>query len=129
MVRWHGKHPGPWDFFYTFNDAAKKNMDWFWNNWFFSNNYIDYAVKSVVKKGNSYSVAIDNIGGMAAPVNIIATYDDGSNESFHQTPAIWEKDQRQAIVTINAKKKVTSLRLNGGIFMDADESNNSFKAN
>lgn len=129
MDRWHGKHPIPWDFFYTFNDAAKKNMDWFWNNWFFSNNYIDYAVKTVVKKGNGYSVAIDNIGGMAAPVNIVATYDDGSNEYFHQTPSIWEKDQKLATVNINAKKKVTSVRLNGGIFMDADESNNSFKVN
>ena len=35
MNRWHGKHPIPWDFFYTFNDASGKNLNWFWTNWFF----------------------------------------------------------------------------------------------
>lgn len=126
MNRWHGKHPIPWDFFYTFNDVAKKNMDWFWSNWFFSNNYIDYAVKNAVKKGSGYAVTIDNIGGMAAPVNIIATYADGSSGTFHQTPAIWQANQKQATVTIATSKKITAIKLNGGIYMDADESNNVF---
>lgn len=129
MNRWHGKHPIPWDFFYTFNDVAKKNMDWFWSNWFFSNNYIDYAIKDAVKKGSGYAVTIDNIGGMAAPVNIIATYADGTNETFHQTPAIWQANQKQATVIISTNKKPASIKLNGGIYMDADESNNVFKTN
>jgi aminopeptidase N len=30
MNRWHGKHPLPWDFFFTFNDVTKKNLNWFW---------------------------------------------------------------------------------------------------
>ncbi|MBL0180818.1 MAG: M1 family metallopeptidase [Chitinophagaceae bacterium] len=129
MNRWHGKHPIPWDFFYTFNDVAKKNMDWFWSNWFFSNNYIDYAIKDAVKRGSGYAVTIDNIGGMAAPLNIIATYADGTNETFHQTPAIWQANQKQATVIIATNKKPASVKLNGGIYMDADESNNVFKTN
>jgi len=129
MDRWHGKHPIPWDFFYTFNDVAKKNLDWFWNNWFFSNNYIDYALKTAVKKGNGYAVTIDNIGGMDAPVDIIATYEDGSTEKFHQSPSIWQADQKQATVNISTKKKPVTVTLNGGIYMDADESNNSMKVN
>jgi len=63
---------------------------------------------------------------MAAPVNIIATYEDGSTETFHETPAIWMKDQTQTTVNISAKKKVQSINLEGGIFMDADVSNNSW---
>ncbi|HWC53300.1 MAG TPA: M1 family metallopeptidase, partial [Chitinophagaceae bacterium] len=34
MDRWHGKHPIPWDFFYTFDDVSGKKLDWFWSNWF-----------------------------------------------------------------------------------------------
>ncbi|HRH61469.1 MAG TPA: M1 family metallopeptidase, partial [Chitinophagaceae bacterium] len=49
MSRWHGKHPIPWDFFYTFNDAAGENLNWFWRNWFFSNNYIDMGINSAAK--------------------------------------------------------------------------------
>jgi len=54
MERWHGKHPIPWDFFYTFNNVSGENLNWFWNNWFFSRNYMDIAVGDVVKsKKNS----------------------------------------------------------------------------
>jgi len=127
MNRWHGKHPIPWDFFFTFNDVAKRNLNWFWNNWYFSHNYIDLAVRSATRSGNDYSIIIENVGGMAAPVNVIANYSDGSKESFHQTPAIWQNNQQKAIVKISSKKKVESVSLDGGIFMDADTTNNTWK--
>jgi hypothetical protein len=128
MDRWHGKHPIPWDFFYTYNNVSGKKLDWFWSNWFFSNNYIDLSLKNVVKTAKGYSITIDNVGGMAAPTDIVFTYGDGSTERFHQTPAIWEKNQQQTIVSIATKKKVASIKLDGGIFMDADESNNTWQA-
>jgi hypothetical protein len=81
----------------------------------------------VKKNKNGYAVSIKNIGGFAAPVDVVATYDDGSSETFHQTPAIWEADQKQTTVNISTKKKIISVQLNGGIWMDADERNNSFK--
>ncbi|MFI5188225.1 MAG: M1 family metallopeptidase [Chitinophagales bacterium] len=127
MSRWHGKHPIPWDFFFTFNDVAGKNLNWFWNSWFFSNNYIDLAIKSATNTGNEYSVTIENIGGMPAPVNVIVNYTDGTKESFHQTPAIWQNNLQQATVKISTSKKVASINLDGGIFMDADPSNNAWK--
>jgi hypothetical protein len=124
--RWHGKHPIPWDFFNTFNDVSGKNLNWFWNNWYFSHNYIDLAVKSVRKVGRGYAVVIDNIGGMAAPVNLYVRYRDQSVDTLHETPAIWQADQRQATVTIATRKTIQSLVLDGGIFMDADTTNNSW---
>ncbi len=127
MNRWHGKHPLPWDFFFTFNDASGKNLNWFWNNWFFSNYYIDLAIKSAVKSGNGYSVTIENIGGMAAPVNVVVNYSDGTKESFHQTPVIWQNNQQQSTVKISTNKKIESINLDGGIFMDADTNNNTWK--
>lgn len=126
MDRWHGKHPIPWDFFNTYNDVSGKNLNWFWNNWFFSNNYIDLSVTDVKPNASGYSISIKNIGGMDAPVNIVATYEDGANEIFHETPAIWLNDQTQTTVNINTKKQIKRLQLDGGIFMDADESNNTW---
>ena len=126
MDRWHGKHPTPWDFFYTFNDVSGKNLNWFWNNWFFSHYYIDMALTDVKAKGDTYTLSIKNIGGMAAPIDVQAQYEDGTSEKFHQTPAIWTNDQTQTTVSIHTKKKVQSLTLEGGIWMDADVSNNSW---
>ena len=127
MFRWHGKHPIPWDFFYTFNDVAGENLNWFWSNWFFSNNYIDFAIEKVGKTATGYSIDIKNIGGYPAPMDIVVGFSDGSKETFHQTPRLWEKNPKQALVNISTKKKIQSVELNGGIFVDADESNNSWK--
>jgi hypothetical protein len=128
MDRWHGKHPLPWDFFFTFNQVSGKNLNWLWNNWFFSNNYIDLSINSSTKTALGYQLKIDNVGGMAAPVDVIVTYQDGTSEKFHQAPGIWEKNQKQALVNISTKKPVQSISLDGGIYMDADESNNIWKA-
>jgi Peptidase family M1 domain len=122
--RWHGKHPIPWDFFNTVNDVTGQNLNWFWNSWYFSNNYIDLAVGGVEKTGNGYTVVVNNIGGMPAPVDLEAHYADGSNEVIHETPAIWATDPKRATVTISTGKSLQSLLLNGGIWMDADSTNN-----
>ncbi|MFI5133446.1 MAG: M1 family metallopeptidase [Chitinophagales bacterium] len=128
MDRWHGKHPIPWDFFFTYNDVSEKNLNWLWSNWFFSNNYIDLSLKNTNITNKGCTLTIENIGGMAAPVDVVLTYDDGSTEKFHQTPAIWEKNQKETTVSIATKKKIQSIKLDGGIFMDADESNNVWPA-
>lgn len=126
MDRWHGKHPTPWDFFNTFSNVSGKNLNWFWNNWYFSNNYIDFAVDGVTKASAGYSLVINNIGGMDAPVNIRVQYTDGSSETIHKTPAIWESNQKKAIVAIPTKKTIRALDLDGGIWMDADTTNNKW---
>ncbi len=128
MDRWHGKHPIPWDFFNTFNDVSGKNLNWFWRNWYFSNNYIDLAVGSVRKTRTGYSVVIDNIGGMAAPVDLRVRYGDGSTDTIHETPAIWESNQQLATVAIATRKAIQSLELEGGVWVDADSSNNVWAA-
>jgi hypothetical protein len=131
MNRWHGKHPTPWDFFYTFNNAAGKNMNWFWTSWYFSNNYIDLAIDKVEENaGNGAAVFLRNIGGMPAPFDLIVHYSDGSSETLHQTPALWSADQKNASVTLSfsGTKRLRSIDLKGGIFVDADASNNKWTA-
>jgi len=128
MNRWHGKHPIPWDYFNSFSNAAGKDLTWFFHNWFFTNNYIDLAVEKVDQAKKKSSVTIQNIGGFAVPVDMKVTYADGSTETLHQTPAIWQADQRHATVPLNAKKTVKSIELAGGIFVDANEKDNKWTA-
>lgn len=127
MSRWNGKHPLPWDMFNSFNDASGKNLNWFFQNWYFSYNYIDVAVNGVEASGNNYKVNIKNIGGFAIPLDVVVKYSDGTTEKFHQTPEIWSKDQKQTSVLVSASKPVKSILLDGGIYMDADETNNNWE--
>jgi hypothetical protein len=127
MSNWNGKHPLPWDFFNSFNTAAGKNLNWLWNNWFFSTYYIDLVLKKAEKKGMQYKLSIDNIGGFAVPFDIVVKYTDGSSGTFHQTAAVWEKNHQKAIVNITAKSGVESITLDGRIFMDDTPENNTWK--
>jgi hypothetical protein len=126
MDRWHGKHPIPWDFFNTFNNVSGRNLNWFWSNWFFSNNYVDLAIRGVTKAGRGYSVTIDNIGGLAAPFDLRVSFADGTNDTIHRTPAAWEASQRSVTVTIPTRKKVQSVEVTSGIWVDADIANNTW---
>ncbi len=128
MDRWHGKHPLPWDFFNTFNDVSGQNLDWFWHNWYFTNGYIDLAIQGVKREKKSYTVTVQNIGGFVAPFDVQVKYADGSTNTFHQTSAIWQNNPQQASIKIPTKKKIQSVTLAGGIFMDADEVNNLWLA-
>jgi hypothetical protein len=61
---------------------------------------------------------------MPAPVDLEAHYGDGTSEVVHETPAIWAADQRRTTIAISTRKSLQSLVLNGGIWMDADSTNN-----
>ena len=124
MDNWNGKHPIPWDYFNSFNTASGKKLNWFFNNWFFTNNYIDLSVRNVDK--NIVSVA--NEGGFAIPFDVVITYQDNTKETLHQTPAVWESNQKLAKVILKNKKQIKSLALDGGIFMDATPLNNLWTA-
>jgi len=128
MDRWHGKHPIPWDYFYSMSNASGKNLDWFFNNWFFTNYYIDLGINKVTKTANGYQVAINNVGGFAAPFDVIVNYADGTTATIHQTPAIWEADQKKTLISIKTAKPLASVKLDGGIFMDANEKDNVWVA-
>ena len=127
MERWNGKHPIPWDFFNTFNDATGQNLNWFWNSWFFSHNYIDLSLKDVKTTAGNTTVSIVNEGGMPVPFDVVVTYADGETERFHQKPTVWQKDGKNVTIPVKTKKPVVSVKLDGGIYMDAAPKDNEWK--
>ena len=45
--RWAFKHPTPYDFFRTMEDASGVDLDWFWRGWFYTTDHTDIAIKEV----------------------------------------------------------------------------------
>jgi len=128
MARWNSKHPLPWDMFNTFNNASGENYNWFFNNWFFSYNYLDLAVKSVQPIEGGYSLQVENLGGMAMPFDIQVVYADGSQASFRQNPRIWQDSPQMATIQISSTQTLKSLTLDGGIFMDLNPGDNTWES-
>ncbi len=121
---WHGKHPTPWDMFNSFNAGTGKDLNWFWNAWFFTYGYIDYSVAGVEKNGSGSIVKIKNLGGFPAPVDVVVTFDDDTTETLHQTPALWKANMKEASVNIASAKTIKSVNLDGGIYMDYNPKDN-----
>ncbi|MGN8034686.1 M1 family metallopeptidase [Chitinophaga sp. 22321] len=127
MDNWHGKHPIPWDYFYSFSTAARQNLNWFWNNWYFSNNYIDLTLATAKLAAGKASLRIVNAGGFAVPFDIIVTYKDGTTKSVHQTPAVWKANAKEVLLNVAYAKEVKEIRLDGNLFMDANEKDNVWR--
>jgi hypothetical protein len=118
MDSWNGKHPIPWDYFYSMNTGSGENLNWFFNNWFYTNNYIDLKITNASQQKDKLMLNVDNIGGFAVPFDAVVTYEDLSVEKTHFTPQIWESDQKKAVISVSTKKKAKSVLLDGGLFMD-----------
>ena len=45
--RWAFKHPTPYDFFRTMEDASGVDLDWFWRGWFYTTDHCDIAISDI----------------------------------------------------------------------------------
>jgi aminopeptidase N len=122
MNRWKGKHPQPFDFFNTWNDAAGENLNWFWKPWFFDWGYPDLAVTGMDKKG----IIIENRGTMPTTVAGEITYNDGTKETFRRTAEVWKQGNTQIYIPVKAGKTVQQVTLGDPLVSDAVKENNIY---
>jgi len=128
MSNWNGKHPIPWDYFNSMNAGSGQDLNWFFQNWFFTNNYLDLAISKVMPAKGKSTVAVKNVGGFVIPFDVVVTYADGKVNTIHQTPAVWKANQKEVNIIVNTPKKITSISLDNGIFVDATPRDNVWEA-
>lgn len=128
MNRWKGKHPAPFDFFLTWNEASGQDLNWFWKPWFFDWGFPDLTIQGVEfdKDYNASIVKVMRIGNIPVPLHLVVTYNDGTSESFHQTAATWKDDETFVEIRGAAGKTVSSAQLGGTTIPDVDLSNNVY---
>ena len=95
VKHWAFKHPLPYDFFRTMNDAAGEDLNWFWKSWFFTTWKIDQAVQAVdyVKNDPAQGALITlvNKEKMAMPVDLLITQENGTTETLHLPVNVWQR--------------------------------------
>ena len=128
MRRWNGKHPTPYDFFFTFNDVTGQDLGWLYTPWFFEFGYADLAIGAVSRDGDSYAIEIRRVGSQPAPVRLTVTYTDGSSEEVHETAAIWRDGGTTHTVELTTANEILEIQLGGPNIPDADPSNNEYRA-
>jgi hypothetical protein len=127
IEQWNGKHPMPNDFFYSMNEGAGKNLNWFWKKWFFEGGMPDLAIRSAKRTGNRMTVVVVNKGGKPVPVDLQVTYADGSREKIHKTIAVWEKGAAATTVIFPVTRPVSKLMLSDPHTPDSFPKDNVFE--
>lgn len=100
MNSWNGKHPTPYDFFYSFNKGTGKNLNWFWKKWFFGWGYPEMSLAMrLQKKGNPIAI-VRNTGGLPLPVVLTIKTKEGKTIVKKYSPSVWEKNPDIFSVTL-----------------------------
>ena len=127
IYRWNGKHPIPYDFFFTFNNVTGENLDWFWKPWFFERGYPDLSIKDVKVSGNKVEVIIEKIGLLPIPVELRLIADDLSEIIIYKDSSIWKNGESQITLEKNIDQKIELVELGSSIIPDVNKKNNTFE--
>lgn len=123
---WKGKHPSPYDFFNCINTQSGTNLNWFWNDWFFSKITPDLAIKSVTKRGHKYTIAIKKIGVGMVPVHLTIFFEDGTQQSYNNNVSCWLKGNDVHTIKMRSNVSIKKITLGNDFDVDVDNSNNAW---
>jgi aminopeptidase N len=94
--RWAFKHPTPWDFFRTMENAGGEDLAWFWKGWFENNWRLDVAVNDVKYVNGDASkgslITLTNMEKMAMPVILEIKTKSGKTDRLKLPVEIWERN-------------------------------------
>lgn len=133
IERWAYKHPTPWDFFRTIENATGEDLEWFWKGMFIYNYKLDQAITSVTYINNDPSkgalVTIKNLDRMVMPVYLKYTTVSGKTGSDYIPVEVWQNGDTW-VQKIKTKEKLSSVEINpDNVFPDINDSNNKWTGN
>lgn len=123
---WNGKHPIPYDFFFTFNRIAGEDLSWFWKPWFFETGFPDLAIEKVTT-GKTTNVIIKKVGSYPVPVDLKILYADGTEEIIHKPASVWKNGDDTFKIDLNNNKNYKKLELISILGPDVNKANNIFE--
>ena len=127
MRKWNGKHPTPYDFFFTFDKVTGEDLSWYWKPWFFETKYPDLSLSNIEFENRDVNLIVQNIGGLPLPIIVKAYYEDGSNKTvINKSASVWKAGNQEIKLRFTSDKKVTKLELGTTQIPDTDLKNNHF---
>ena len=122
--RWNGKHPMPYDFFNSMNAGADRNLNWFWQRWFFDGGYPDLAIAAVTQTTTGYNLTIQAKGSKPVPIDLTVTFADNTTQKLHRSIGVWETGATVVTVPIATKQLVKRVTLGSTLVPDSFPADN-----
>jgi len=128
VKRWAFKHPTPYDFFRTMENAGGEDLGWFWRGWILNNWKLDQGVKEVKYVESDPSkgaiITIENLEEMAMPVVMAIQQENGKIDTLTLPVEIWQHGPTKAFA-YPSTSKIKSITIDPGHdFPDINPGNN-----
>lgn len=133
ISKWAYKHPAPWDFFRTIENAAGEDLGWFWKGMFIENYKLDQAITNVAYVSGDSSkgalVTITNLDRMAMPVILQYQSVSGKTGEVKIPVEVWQNGNTW-IEKLNTNEKLKSVTIDPDhAFPDMNVDNNTWTGN
>ncbi|HQI41743.1 MAG: hypothetical protein B6D44_10570 [Ignavibacteriales bacterium UTCHB2] len=126
MHRWNGKHPIPTDFFLTFNDVTKMDLNWYWKPWFYDFSFPDLAIEKATIKNKKLNVFIGNKGKLPLPIKLQVMLNDVVIKEVTYKADIWKKDLNSVKLTIDGIRDYDAIIIGDKSIPDINKINNVY---
>jgi hypothetical protein len=128
-LRWRGKHPSPWDFFYSMNAAAGQDLWWFWRTWWFETWTLDQAVAAVRPGRDTTVIVLEDRGLAPMPVRLAIRRAGGRVQRLEVPVDAWLDGARRFELAVPATPAISSVEIDPeAFFADVDRRNNVWSA-
>jgi hypothetical protein len=124
--RWNGKHPTPYDFFFTFENVTGQNLSWFWKPWFFDFGYPDLAIKKVEAVDSKTQITIQRLGNVPIPIKLKLIYENESSEEIYYSADIWKEGIEEFKIEHETVQVLKEIQLGDVTIPDSNRENNIF---
>jgi len=129
IKRWAFKHPTPWDFFHSMDNAAGEDLSWFWNEWFLTTWKDDQSVKGINyienDPGKGSLITIENLEEMALPVTAAVKEENGKVGIVKLPAEIWQRGPIWTFPYKSSSRIVTVTLDPDHVLPDINPENNS----
>jgi peptidase M1-like protein len=128
-ARWRDRHPEPEDFFNTFDQAAGRDLGWFWQTWFYHGWPLDQAIASVKEDGDSLAITVEDRGMAPMPVRLTLTRSGGQVQRVELPVDVWLKGARSAVTRVAKAPAVQRVEIDAEqAFPDVERANQVWTA-
>jgi len=124
ISRWKGKHPTPYDFYFTFNEVTGKKLNWFWIPWFFETGYPDLSIDKVVTNDGEVEITIRKVGNVPTPVKFKVFYENETSEEYYFSADVWKEGTDLFSIEIKLTDILKEIQLGSLTIPDSDRENN-----
>jgi aminopeptidase N len=126
IKRWNGKHPIPFDFFFTFEDVTKEDLYWFIKPWFYEQGYPDLGIKDAKYVNGEVVISVEKLGNFPVPVYLEINLQNGGKVDVYHSAKVWKDGKNVFEVKVKTDSDFTSILLGNKRVPDVNSTNNEF---